>query len=1068
MKSLYSTAVPLLQLTECGSSADAKSVLSANYSMNLTTFNNWKEQLLDDIQVYELTQLKNAIDQKVAEIEQYRIPAEQLEENAPHLFFGDAGTSYTNIQLDVAAGQFAGWANTIPTYQAENINAVFTAGTTYVSDMLSDLRYEINVRNVETVYAQYYEYFLPLMGTDLTTLKSENIYTSRIPDAKAKQTAFTTQYNNAVSLIGQAAVDVIFGSFGTDINNYVVALHRELEARITAEVNLAYSYYATYNQVTFENFTMVKDAIGRVESGIYDFLAPTGYMSADTRNKYSALNNSILNQYNNFVNTGGYSIYQQRTLDNGTGVYYVREAMEQDLTRDAGDANDNYRVTEQRLLDTIKKIDDLLLSDDFLKLTGSDEKIDDMLKNMLAEEIFTDATVNDLVAMLYPEVTEMLDEMIADLPSEYRYKSGFISVTIDINILKTTDRIAQDLGLQLYPNQLATKIDAGMFPSVRNALASTTRWNTLLNEDEELTLNWGIDEAQDYNTKKARFMTALGQSLKGVEPLLRVLLANYTWRAGSSSVASGSKSGIEIKADVDLTAYGSHGYVNTIAPILETLGCDPSLIPNATTVQNLTTAEGIFGAILNPLFDFIENKLAKAPLDTIISMLPNLANAISFDRIKPLLNNIGTNLHYLVESHSLSIKLTEGDKAINLGEMLDEDTLGDLDLSSLNGLLTSFLVDDDDESEEAAPQLPLINTGLLAHMGTLQVANSVRTVSMNGLAAGKRYNIVADKADVFYYLLSYLFNAISDPAVLDSLLGLFSDDDEEEEEVQNIQPQAFSAFAAKGFDILAAEDEDEDDESAILDIILQNLGIDFSAWDQYDENYDWGFEDGDREGFMNALYTLLAPLTPVLTTLLADNNLNLIVGKNNNPFLALNGYKGYASGIIPLLEALGCRNLKTQAQYEAAVAADPTAALRLIIEPLFARLDEIAADPINEVLQTLPSLLHYIDCGGIQTTVTNVLYPLFALFDTLRPIYSLDLETLLSGELELDLDEIINGLAANPQIAVAVIVELLNPQDYGMKAVDWKYTDNGSGERAFTCLPVLRQPLDKDKGSERT
>ena len=30
---------------------------------------------------------------------------------------------------------------------------------------------------------------------------------------------------------------------------------------------------------------------------------------------------------------------------------------------------------------------------------------------------------------------------------------------------------------------------------------------------------------------------------------------------------------------------------------------------------------------------------------------------------------------------------------------------------------------------------------------------------------------------------------------------------------------------------------------------------------------------------------------------------------------------------------------------------------------------------------------------------------------------------------------------------MAVIVELLNPQDYGMKAVDWKYTDNGSGEQ---------------------
>ena len=355
MKSLYSTAVSYYNSLN-GASAEAKSVLSANYSMNLTTYNNWKEQLLDDIQVYELTQLKNTIDQKVAELEPYRIPADQLEANKPHIFFGDASTALTNMQLDVASGQFAGWITTINGYQAENINAVFTAGTTYVSDMLSDLRYEINVRNFETVYAQYYEYFLPLMGTDLTTLKSENIYTSRIPDAKAKQTAFTTQHNNAVSLIGQAAVDVIFGTFGTDINDYIVNLHRELESRITAEVNLAYSYYSAYNQITFENFTMVKDAIGRVESGIYNFLSPTGYMSADTRNKYSALNNTILNQYNNFVNTGGYSIYQQKTLDNGTGVYYVREAMEQDLTRDAGDANDNYRVTEQRLLTQSRRL----------------------------------------------------------------------------------------------------------------------------------------------------------------------------------------------------------------------------------------------------------------------------------------------------------------------------------------------------------------------------------------------------------------------------------------------------------------------------------------------------------------------------------------------------------------------------------------------------------------------------------------------------------------------------------------------------------------------------------------
>ena len=65
-------------------------------------------------------------------------------------------------------------------------------------------------------------------------------------------------------------------------------------------------------------------------------------------------------------------------------------------------------------------------------------------------------------------------------------------------------------------------------------------------------------------------------------------------------------------------------------------------------------------------------------------------------------------------------------------------------------------------------------------MGQLQVTSSVRQVSMTGLPAGQRYNIVADKADVFYYLLSYLLEAISDPVVREKLLGAFSDDDEEE------------------------------------------------------------------------------------------------------------------------------------------------------------------------------------------------------------------------------------------------------------------------------------------------
>ncbi|MDR1629867.1 MAG: hypothetical protein LBS36_06610, partial [Oscillospiraceae bacterium] len=410
MTAWYSTAVAYYnQLSSA--SADAKAVLAADYGMNLANIQAWNTQLLDDIQLYELHALKVAIDAKVIEVNSYRIPSDQIEENAPHIFFGDAQTAYTNTQLDVAAGQFAGWLSAVATYKTANINAVFTEGTSYISSLLAEVRQEINVRSFETVYAQFYEYFLPLFAKDLTVIASETIYGTMIPDAQSQRAAFITQYNNAVSIIGQPAVNVIFGDFGSEINAYIDSLHKELETRITAEVTVAYNYYTAYNQITYENFTFVKDAIGRIESDVYTFLQPTSYVSADIRAQYNALNGAILGQYNSFIATGGFSIYQQKTLDGGTGVYYTREAMGDDIARDAGDPADNYNVTDTALVNTIKKLDDFLLSDDFLTLTGSEESIPDTILNMISEELFTDEMVNSLMTALYPMLVETFNDL---------------------------------------------------------------------------------------------------------------------------------------------------------------------------------------------------------------------------------------------------------------------------------------------------------------------------------------------------------------------------------------------------------------------------------------------------------------------------------------------------------------------------------------------------------------------------------------------------------------------------------------------------------------------------------
>lgn len=58
--------------------------------------------------------------------------------------------------------------------------------------------------------------------------------------------------------------------------------------------------------------------------------------------------------------------------------------------------------------------------------------------------------------------------------------------------------------------------------------------------------------------------------------------------------------------------------------------------------------------------------------------------------------------------------------------------------------------------------------------------------------------------------------------------------------------------------------------------ILGIVGIDLSSWDEVTEGYNWGFEDGDKDGFAAALTKALTPFTPILATVLADQDLEVL------------------------------------------------------------------------------------------------------------------------------------------------------------------------------------------------
>ena len=125
-----------------------------------------------------------------------------------------------------------------------------------------------------------------------------------------------------------------------------------------------------------------------------------------------------------------------------------------------------------------------------------------------------------------------------------------------------------------------------------------------------------------------------------------------------------------------------------------------------------------------------------------------------------------------------------------------------------------------------------------------------------------------------------------------------------------------------------------------------------------------------------------------------------------------NGYPGYKTGILPILENLGCNpeDILSYEEYVAAVRKDSSAALSAILKPVLNLLEEIYTDPVNKVFEILPNLLYFINNDGLQVCVENTAQAIFVLLDTVRPIYSIDFS------LNLDLTQLVIDALAGLKI----------------------------------------------------
>ncbi|MFR8010316.1 MAG: hypothetical protein ACLU8W_00945 [Clostridia bacterium] len=127
----------------------------------------------------------------------------------------------------------------------------------------------------------------------------------------------------------------------------------------------------------------------------------------------------------------------------------------------------------------------------------------------------------------------------------------------------------------------------------------------------------------------------------------------------------------------------------------------------------------------------------------------------------------------------------------------------------------------------------------------------------------------------------------------------------------------------------------------------------------------------DKASFIDALTTALSPFDDVLALVLAGQDYD-VFGYN------VKAMDAYNTVVIPLLEVLGCTNVMSYADYQAAVAGGASP-LEAILTQALDRVDEILASPVDSIVEILPNLAYFLDSNNLSVMIENAVSPLIQL-----------------------------------------------------------------------------------------
>ena len=603
------------------------------------------------------------------------------------------------------------------------------------------------------------------------------------------------------------------------------------------------------------------------------------------------------------------------------------------------------------------------------------------------------------------------------------------------------------MGVDVSPSALADALSD--YPAVSQKIGSLTSLEDVLSVCDGFT--WGV-------TTKSGFASAAAAMFSPFNRLLNAVLCGGT-----------------VQINLLLAIKGDDGYGNTVVPLLKTLNC-PSIMSSADfAAAAAENANSMVRNIVLMLFSAVDELLA-APGTGVCTTLPALAWYINSGKLSAAVKALTDPLALRIGVVTIPGITTLLGSIANLEGMDLSAMIGDIDISKMTGgenaslqlpemdmaALAACGTETDGAFTPDRPAALLTVTGWLVKTVKL----NADTLLQDNEDAGKLLKPLLEKTDdeLVRALLLLLgeskgsftnpFNwtyseyksdeilstpnlTMDDYATVLEKIDPFLDEVAAEKNpgatiADTVRPLLYSnsllgTVASALYGALSGEE---------LQAALPILGLDaspagvanaiadrhpsaartlrgLSSWEQLTANaIDFGFENGDRDGFQQAFTDLLRPFTAVFRYLFAEGSVTVLGG------VTLEGSDGYNSVVIPVLEALGCpaASIKTYAQYKETAGDDP---LTDIIEPVLALLDQICEKPVKTVCAKLPNIVYFLYNDGLKNCLSNLLYPVTAKLEQVGLSGVITDETF--GMADLDVDGAIEKMVGSADLKITLL-----------------------------------------------